>query len=136
MGSHNPPPSGTQRPCRHSFPFPIDVGPPNPPHSRPSVLVGTPSHVHPLRGSASLLAHCPVSDFDTIYNGLSPPLTDIVLFRFSLSDFLSWFFKARLLRRGFHILKNGVSFSSPIDVGSHPAFLRKWFCSKFSFIYT
>ena len=35
--------------------------PPIHPPSGPRVLGGTPSRVHPLRGSASLLAHCPVS---------------------------------------------------------------------------
>ena len=52
VGSHNPPPFEAQRSCWHLFPSPIDVGPLNPPPFGPSVLVGTPPHVHPLRGSA------------------------------------------------------------------------------------
>ena len=52
-----------------SFPSPTDVG----------------SH-NPLRwGPASSLAHCPVSDSNTICNGSSTPLADIVLFELSLS---------------------------------------------------
>ena len=65
---------------------------------RASVLAGTLSflqsmwdrhQIHPLRDSASLLAHRVVSGFDTICNNLGPPLANIVLFELSLSDFLS-----------------------------------------------
>ena len=102
VGSHNPPQFGAQRPHWHSFLSPIDVGPlPNPPPSRPSVLAGTLPHVHPLRGSASSLAYCPVSGSDTICN--NPPLADIVLFGLPLKVF-----KTRLLGRGFHTLIKGV----------------------------
>ena len=58
-----------------------------------SVLTGTPPDVHPLQGSTSLLAHRPVFGSDTICNSPRPPLTDIVLFRFSLSDFPARFLK-------------------------------------------
>ena len=69
---------------------------------------------HPLRGLASLLTHRPVSGSDTICNSLSPPLTNIVLFRLSLN-----IFKTRLLERGFHTLIKNASFFSPTDVRSH-----------------
>ena len=52
-------------------------------------------------------------------NGLGPPLVDIILFGLSLSGFPSRFFKTRLLGSGFHTIIKGVSFSSPIDEGSH-----------------
>jgi len=70
--------------------------------------------IHPLGGSASSMAHRPISSWDTIYNSPSPPLADIVLFRLSLKVF-----KMRLLGRDFHILIRNVSFSSPIDVRCH-----------------
>ena len=61
--------------------------------------------IHHLRGSASLLV---VSGFDTICNGSSPPLTNIVLFGFSLWVFpfrLSLkVFNTRLLGRGCFVL--------------------------------
>ena len=68
----------------------------------------------PLQGSTSSLTHCPVSASDTIFNGPSPPLVDIVLFGLSLKVF-----KTRMLGRGFHILIKNDSFSSPIYVRSH-----------------
>ena len=105
---------GTQCPRWHSFPSPIDVGSPNPPPSRPSVLAGTPPCVHPLRGSAFSLTHCPVSSSDTICNSSSPQLTDIVLFGLSLKVF-----KTRLLGGDVHTLVTNVLFSSLINVGSH-----------------
>ena len=80
----------------------------------PSVLTSTPPCVHPLRDSASSLAHHLVSGSNTNYNGLSPLSADIVLFGFSPKVF-----KTRLLRSGFHTLIKNVSSSSPIDVGSH-----------------
>ena len=46
----------------------------------PRVLTGTPSHVYPLRGTASSLAHNPMSGSDTICNGLGLLLVDIVSF--------------------------------------------------------
>ena len=82
--------------------------------SRLRVLSGTPPHVHPLRGSTFLLAHRPISGSDTIYNSSNPPLANIILLRLSLKVF-----KTRLLERGFHTLIKSVSFSSPIDMGSH-----------------
>ena len=108
------PPSGPNVLASTRSPSPIDVGHPNPPPSGPSVLAGTPSHIHPFWGSASSLAHHPVSSFDTICNSSSPPLANIVLFGLSLKVF-----KTCLLRRGFHTLIKGVSFSYPTDVGSH-----------------
>ena len=68
----------------------------------------------PLWGSASSLAHRPVSGFDTICNGPSPRLEDIVLFGLLLKVF-----KTRLVGRGFHTLTKNASFSSPTNVGSH-----------------
>ena len=91
--SHNLPLFGAQRPRWHSFPSPINLGPP----------------IHALSGPASLMAHRPVSGFDTICNGPSPSLADIVLFGLSLSGL-------RLLGRGFHTLIKNASFSSPTDV--------------------
>jgi len=79
-----------------------------------STSSGTPSHVHPLWGSTSSLAHHPVSGSDTICNSSSPPLADIVLFGLSLKVF-----KTCLPGRGFHTLIKDVSFSSPTDEGSH-----------------
>ena len=79
-----------------SFSSPTDVGFHNPPHSDPSILVGTPPHVHPLRSSsASSLAHHLVFGSDIIYNSPSPssPLADNVLFGSSFSRFLSRFLK-------------------------------------------
>ena len=84
-------------------------------------LVGTPARVHPLQGSASLLAHHTVSGFGTICNGPSLLSTAskycplwIFPFRFSLKVF-----KTRVLGRGFLTLIKNVSFSSPTDMGSH-----------------
>ena len=90
MRSHNLPPSGTSVLLTH-------------------YLVST-----PFQGSASLLAHRPVSVFDTICNGSSLPSADISLFKLFLEVF-----KTCLLGRGFHTLIKNASFSSPIDVGSH-----------------
>ena len=65
----------------------------------------------------------PVTDSDTICNGLSPPLVDIVLFGFSLPPFPFGLalkvFKTHLLGRGFHTLVRKASFPSPTDVGFH-----------------
>ena len=47
--------------------------------------------IHPLGGLVSSLAHSPMSGSDTICNSPSPPLADIVLFRFSLLGFPSKF---------------------------------------------
>ena len=55
----------------------------------------------PLRGSASSLAHRPVSGSDAIWNGSSPPLADIVFFGFSLSGFLWRFLKHVYTEEGF-----------------------------------
>ena len=70
---------------------PIDVESHNSPPLRPSVLVGTQC---PLPSDlASSLAHRPMSDSNNNCNGSSPSLTDIILFRFSLSTYLSKFLK-------------------------------------------
>ena len=120
MGSHNSPPFRVQRPRWHSSLSPIDVGSlPNPPPLGPSVLTGTPPHVYPLRGTASLLTHCPVFGSDTICDDPGPPLADIILLGLSLAGFPLKVFKTRLLRKGFHTLIKDVLFSSPTDVRSH-----------------
>ena len=59
------------------------------PPSEPNILISTPPHIYPLWGTASSLAHNPVSGTDTISNGSSPPLADIVFFGLSLSNFPS-----------------------------------------------
>ena len=79
---------------------------------------GTPPCVHPLRCSASSLAYRPMSGSDTICNNPNPPLADIALFGFPFRAFLK-VFKTHQLGRGFHILIQNVSFSSPTDVRSH-----------------
>ena len=98
--------------------------PPNPPPLRPSVLVSTPPRVHLPQGSASSLAHCPMSGSDTICNGPSPPLADIILFGLSLSGFSSSFENAYARERVPHpykecfvLLSNscGISQSTPIQ---------------------
>ena len=76
--------------------------PPNPPsfgaqHPTGHRLVST-----PLRGTASPLAHRSVSGSNTICNGPSPPLADIVLFGLPLKAL------TRQLGEGFHTLINGV----------------------------
>ena len=108
VGSHNPPPleSSVLASTRffspinvgphqiHLFLFPIDVRtPPNPPPSGLSVLADTLPHVHPLRGSASSMAHSPVSGFDIICNSSNPLLANIVLFGLSRSGFSLKFLK-------------------------------------------
>ena len=57
-----------------------------------------------------------MSASDTICNSPNPPLTNIVLFGFSLSRLNVCRMR---LGRGFHILIKGVPFTSPTDVGSH-----------------
>ena len=69
--------------------------PPNSPPFEASVFTGTPSHVYPFRGRASSLACRPVPSSDTICNGPSPPLVDIVLFGLPLKVF-----KTRLKAEG------------------------------------
>ena len=82
--SHNSPRSGPSV-LWHSFLSPINVGPlTNPPLWSQRPYWHTTSCL-PLRGTTSSLAHCPVSNSDTICNSSSPPLTDIVFFRLSLS---------------------------------------------------
>ena len=54
-----------------------------------------------------------------IWNSLSPPLVDIVLFGLFLFELSLKIFKMRLLGRGFHTLIKNVLFHSPADVGSH-----------------
>ena len=70
--------------------------------------------IHPLSGPTSTLTHRPVSSSDTICNSLISLPADIVLFRLPLKVF-----KTCLLRRGFHALIKGVSFSSPTAIRSH-----------------
>ena len=77
----------------------------------------------PLRGSASLLTHRPMCGSDIIYNSLSPPLANIVLFGLSFLCFPSRFSKR--LGNDFHTLIKNASFSSPIEVGSHLPDLKK-----------
>ena len=72
-------------------PFFNQCGIPNPPPFGASVLAGTLPRVYTLRGSASSLAHCPVSGSDTICDSPSPPLADIILFGLSLLGFPSSF---------------------------------------------
>ena len=73
----------------------------NPPiHPPAHRLVST-----PLRGSASSLAHRLVFGSDTICNGPSQPLADMVLF--GLSRLPLKVFKMCLLGRGFHTLIKG-----------------------------
>ena len=94
MRFHNPPPSrpsvfaGSSRSLLQSMLVPLI-------HllRSPNVIVGTLPRVYPLRGSASLLVHHPMSNSDTICNGLSLPLVDIVLFGLTLSGFPSKFLK-------------------------------------------
>ena len=74
------------------------------PPSRLNILTGTSTHVHPLRGSASLLAHRPVSGSNVICYNSSPPLADMVLFGFFLSGFSFKDFKTRVLGKSFHTL--------------------------------
>ena len=90
--------------------------PPNPPPTESSVLAGTAPHVHPLRNSASSLAHRPVSGSNTI----TPFECPLWVFSFGLPLKV---FKTHLLERGFHNLIKNVSFSSPTDVDLTITFL-------------
>ena len=93
VGSHNPPSFGDQHPRWHSFPSPIDVGPPIHSPLGPTSLLAHRLMSTPLRGSVSSLAHHPMSGSDITCKGPSPPLVDIVLFELSLSSFPSRFLK-------------------------------------------
>ena len=120
VGYHNLPPLGPSVPTGtrsflQSMWDPYQIHPP----SGPAFLLAHRLVSTPLRGTTSSLAHHPVSGSDSICNGPSPPLVDIVLFRLSLSSFPLRFFKTRLLGRGFHTLIKGVSFSFQTDVGYH-----------------
>ena len=84
------------------------MGPPIHLLSGPNVLTGTPPCVHLLRGSASSLAHCSVSDSDTICNCLNPSIADIVLFGLCLKVS-----KTCLLKRSFHTLIKKKKIRSP-----------------------
>ena len=101
VGSHNPLPSGpsvlvgTHYLLQSMWDLPIHLP------SRPSVLAGTPPHVHPPSGF-SLLAGT-LLHVDIICNSPSPPLAYIVLFGFSLLVF-SQIFRTRLLVGGFYIV--------------------------------
>ena len=74
VGSHNPPPlepnvlASTRSLLQSMWDSPIH------PPSGPNVLAGTPLCVHSFPGSASLLAHLPISGSDTICNNPSSPL--------------------------------------------------------------
>ena len=57
---------------------------------RLNVFASTPPSVHPLRGSASSLAHHPVFGSDTICYRSNPPLANIVLFGLSLKVFKTY----------------------------------------------
>ena len=110
MGSHNPPSFSTQRlPGTRTFLQSMWD-----PHRGPTSLLAHCLMSTPLRRIASSLAHRPVTGSNTICNGPSPSLADIVLFELSLKVF-----KTCLLGRGFHTLIKSVSFSSPTNVGSH-----------------
>ena len=89
------------------------------PSSGPNILACTRSPLQSMSfpslvdvGVTSLLAHYPVSGFNTICNSSSPSLANIVLFRLSLK-----IFKMCLLERGFCTLIKNVLFYSPTDVG-------------------
>ena len=116
VGSHNPSPFRAQHPRWHSSLLQSMWDPPIHPPSGPSVLAGTPPHVHPPSGLSLLVTHSPMSGSDTICNGPSPPLADIVLFRLSLSGFPQGFQNASTRERFPHPYKES---SSPTDVGSH-----------------
>ena len=110
MGSHNPPPFKAQRPRWHLFLSPIDVGP----YQIYPLWALASSCLPPLRGTASLLTHSPVSGFDTICNGPSSPLADIVLVEFSKLPLR--FLNASARGRFPH---SCGSLSSPTDVRFH-----------------
>ena len=105
VGSHNLSPFGTQRPRWHSFPSSINGDLTIHSPSGTNVLAGTPPVSTLIRGSASLLAHRPMSGSDTICNSPNPPLADFVLFGLSLSSFPfpfpSRFFKHAFARKKF-----------------------------------
>ena len=83
---------GAQRPRWHSFLSPTDVGPsPNHPLWGSTSLLAHHLVSTPLRETTRRLAHRPMSSSDTICNDPSPPLTDIVLFKLSLTGFPSMF---------------------------------------------
>ena len=78
VGSQSSLPFEAQHSHLHSFPSPIDVGPSTPSRDQPSGW-----HIAwcpPLWGSATSLTHRLVSNPETIYNGSSPPLANIILF--------------------------------------------------------
>ena len=105
---------GAQCPRWHSYLSLVDVGFHNPSSLRgPTSLLAHCLMSTPLQGSTSSLVHCPVSGSDTICNGPSPPVADIILFGLSLKVF-----KMRILGSGFHTLIKNVSFHSPTHVGS------------------
>ena len=103
------------------------------PPSGPSVLTSTPPCVLTLiRETASSLTHSLVSGSDTICNDLRPPLTDTVLFGFSLSGFKTcllgkmfphpykWCFVLLPTNVGYHNPPaSGPNVLSPIEVGPH-----------------
>ena len=110
-------PFGTQRLCCHSFPSPIDVGPPFLPPIHPiwgQRLCWHTARVHHSSRLSLLAAHRSVSAYDTICNSPNPPLIDIVLFGLSLKVF-----KMHMLGRDFHTFLKNASFSSPTYMGSH-----------------
>ena len=91
LRSHDSPLSRAQCPRWHTAQYP----PPSGlnwdltihPFPGPSVLAGTPLCIHPLLGSASSLAHRPVTGSHTNCNSPSPRIANIVLFGLFLLDF-------------------------------------------------
>ena len=98
------------------------------PPSGPSVLAGTSPDVHPLQGSPSSLAHCPVSTSFEPHRPHRHTARCLALIPFVSRYCPLWaflfglhlkVFKTRLLGRGSHTLIKNVSFPSPTGVRSH-----------------
>ena len=107
VGSYNPPHLG---PASSLVLVSLELQP-NSPLFGASIVASILPHVHPLRNSASSLAHRLVYGSDTSCNSPSPPL-DIVLSRFSLSSVSS-------TRERFAHLYKGCSVLLPSGVGSY-----------------
>lgn len=95
----------------------------NSPPSGPSVLTDTLPYVHLLRDLASSLAHRPVSRSDIACNGLSPLLTNIVIFGVYLSG-KCLYYKGR----GFYTLVKKVWFSS-LHMHGCRCHSKRFFCT-------